>query len=113
MIGRLLAFALAAFFMFVAIAAMLNLIYGIHVQGYVPLICAFIFTAVVFPSAFGKKKQEKKRPEDQSDRFNCPECGESIPVAAKSCRFCQTIISDKDRRATKAAPRRVKKRSDL
>jgi hypothetical protein len=31
------------------------------------------------------------------DRMPCPECGESIPVLAKHCRFCQAIISEKDR----------------
>src|SRR5579862_6634371 len=30
-------------------------------------------------------------------RFNCPECGESIPIAARSCRFCQAILSAKDK----------------
>lgn len=30
-------------------------------------------------------------------RFPCPECGESIPTAAKSCRFCNAIITQKDK----------------
>lgn len=35
--------------------------------------------------------------EDESDRFPCPECGESIAVAAKYCRFCQCILTEKDK----------------
>ena len=30
-------------------------------------------------------------------RFPCPECGESIPVEAKFCRFCNAVISIKDK----------------
>jgi hypothetical protein len=30
-------------------------------------------------------------------RFACPVCGESIPVVAKMCRFCNAVITDKDR----------------
>lgn len=39
-----------------------------------------------------------------ADRFPCPECGESIASAAKHCRFCQCIISDKDRPGAAQAP---------
>jgi chemotaxis protein histidine kinase CheA len=35
------------------------------------------------------------------DRFSCPECGEEIAATAKFCRFCQCVISDKDRKAGK------------
>lgn len=33
-------------------------------------------------------------------RFSCPECGESIAVAARSCRFCSAIITDEDKPKT-------------
>jgi hypothetical protein len=36
-----------------------------------------------------------KKPEKA--RFDCPACGESIPVTANLCRFCKCAISDEVR----------------
>ena len=32
------------------------------------------------------------------ERYPCPECGESIPVAAKTCRFCRTVFAERERK---------------
>jgi hypothetical protein len=40
-----------------------------------------------------KPPQQQQPPAPPADaRFPCPQCGESIPVAAKVCRFCQAEI---------------------
>jgi stage V sporulation protein SpoVS len=31
------------------------------------------------------------------NRFACPVCGEFIPVAARACRFCDAILTEKDK----------------
>ena len=32
------------------------------------------------------------------EHYLCPECGESIPVAAKTCRFCRTVFAERERK---------------
>lgn len=46
-------------------------------------------------------RAEKHKDSNAEQRFNCPECGESIPVAAKLCRFCHALLTIKDRPAKK------------
>lgn len=48
----------------------------------------------------------KPKQPDSGDvkRFPCPKCGESIPVAANVCRFCQAIITDNDRKVERVEP---------
>jgi hypothetical protein len=48
-----------------------------------------------------------------AERFNCPECGESIPVVAKVCRFCNAVITDKDRANAQVAPPRAPRYATL
>lgn len=62
----------------------------------------FHFVALLVVACLADKQQREPRVSriregQQEQRFPCPECGEMIQIVAKSCRFCQAIISDKDR----------------
>lgn len=43
------------------------------------------------------EKQRKRSQSKPTSRFKCPECGESIALEAKFCRFCNAIITSNDK----------------
>ncbi len=52
------------------------------------------------------RQAELKKRGTLAARITCPECGESIPRLAKSCHYCRTIITTKDRKPTRSITRR-------
>jgi len=49
-------------------------------------------------------------PRASEERFNCPVCGEAIPVAAKMCRFCNAVITANDKPKPASQARAIRKR---
>lgn len=73
-------------------------------QTLIVLLSAALALALIAAAFFAIRSAKSSRLARQSqsdlfnaDRFNCPECGESIPLAARSCRFCHAILSEKDK----------------
>lgn len=59
--------------------------------------CLIITPIIVIFILWVLPDQSQKKTAKADRRFPCPECGESIPTAAKSCRFCNAVITMKDR----------------
>lgn len=79
---------------------------GVNVGSVAWPLCVLLIWIIAFPmylfyrSGYWAKAREiasRAEKREVAKRFNCPECGESIAASAKHCRFCQAIISDKDR----------------
>lgn len=65
---------------------------------------AMVGALVISPSGSNSKVRRRGFMPHFKRRFDCPSCGESIPVVAKSCRFCDAAISDADRSSQNRLP---------
>jgi hypothetical protein len=79
-------FALALFFMLLGLVHHFLLLF--------PL--ALFIYGIVDVSASKQKHIAVRRVACGPPRFQCPECGESIPKAAKVYRFCSAVIVEGD-----------------
>ncbi len=63
--------------------------YGLFIND---LISFIILGFVVFMFIKQYNKMKKDEPEDEPTNKNCPECAMEIPLEAKKCGYCQSIL---------------------